>query len=60
MVKLIRSVGDGIIMICAFFSKNHRSLDVPGQSDQVKKFKRWLSYEPSKHYLGMDKDNPHK
>ena len=59
MVKLIRSVGDGFIMICALFSKNCRT-EVPGQSDQVKKFKRWLSYEPSKHYLGMDKHDPHK
>ena len=53
MEKIFRSMGDGLLMVGALFSKKHRSLDVPAdQSDQVKRFKRWLSYEPSKHYLG--------
>lgn len=45
-------MGDGILMLNAVFSKQQRSLKEPaGQSDKVKKFKRWLSYEPSKHYF---------
>jgi len=62
MEKIFRSMGDGLLMVGALFSKKHRSLDVPAdQSDQVKRFKRWLSYEPSKHYLGAgQKKDTHK
>ena len=67
MEKIIRSMGDGILMLNAVFSKQQRSLREPAdQSDQVKKFKRWLSYEPSKHYFKgkesqITKDfDPHK
>ena len=52
MEKIFRSMGDGILMLNAVFSKQQRSLKEPAdQSDQVKNFKRWLSYEPSKHYF---------
>ena len=45
-------MGDGILMLNAVFSKQQRSLKEPAdQSDQVKNFKRWLSYAPSKHYF---------
>ncbi len=67
MEKIFRSMGDGILMINAVFSKQQRSMKEPaGQSDQVKRFKRWLSYEPSKHYLRGKESNitkdfdPHK
>ena len=62
MEKIFRSMGDGLLMIGALFSKKYRSVNEPAdQSDQVKKFKRWLSYEPSKHYLGAGhKKDTHK
>lgn len=60
-------MGDGILMFGAVFSKQRRSLREPAdQSDNVKHFKRWLSYEPSKHYFKgkeskITKDfDPHK
>ena len=60
-------MGDGILMFGAVFSKQRRSLREPAdQSDKVKHFKRWLSYEPSKHYFKgkeskISKDfEPHK
>jgi len=52
MEKIFRSMGDGILMLNAVFNKQQRSLTQPaGQSDRVRRFKRWLSYEPSKHYF---------
>ena len=52
MEKIFRSMGDGILMLNAVFDKQQRSLKSPAdQSDRVRRFKRWLSYEPSKYYF---------
>ena len=67
MEKIFRSMGDGILMLNAVFDKQQRSLKSPAdQSDRVKRFKIWLSSEPSKHYFKgresqISKDfDPHK
>jgi hypothetical protein len=71
MEKIFRSMGDGIVL--AFNGnktpQNNPTVVTSGQSEtsnswfteKKTKFKRWLSYEPSKHYLGAGKKkHPHK